>query len=302
MTRISGYGQVGQDNYIIIPIGGKSVIAAGQTFSGKMTTLIKQLKKEHYRQPYNQQLTEVSTSLEQLLSRADFILRSTDKINEEQGVSYLSLRESFTTQFKKLVNNGFEGLLSFTPIETGYISGSLIVIPVAGILEESYEMRLEQEIFKYANSKLLEKMDDIRRSSTSPESLRSALNDAIELVELLQEERNKTQRFEQNSQRFDQYYALPLFTFLSGEAMSQYFASSEEEPEDRRFRDILDIYIQSLYPVANILPISHKYIDFPFIVFNSYSLNEMRSKLFTDKYLLTSNELNVLNLILSQGI
>lgn len=301
MTRISGYGQVGQDNYIIIPIGGKSVIAAGQTFSGKMTTLIKQLKKEHYRQPYNQQLREVSTSLEQLLSRADFILRSTD-INEEQGVSYLSLRESFTTQFKKLVNNGFEGLLSFTPIETGYISGSLIVIPVAGILEESYEMRLEQEIFKYANSELLEKMDDIRRSSTTPESLRSALNDAIELVELLHEERNKTQRFEQNSQRFDQYYALPLFTFLSGEAMSQYFASNEEEPEDRRFRDILDIYIQSLYPVGNILPISHKYIDFPFIIFNSYSLNEMRSKLFTDKYLLTSNELNVLNLILSQRI
>lgn len=118
---------------------------------------------------------------------------------------------------------------------------------------------------------------------------------------MLQEERNKTQRFEQNSQRFDQYYALPLFTFLSGEAMSQYFASSEEEPEDRRFRDILDIYIHSLYPVGNILPISHKYIDFPFIVFNSYSLNEMRSKLFTDKYLLTSNELNVLNLILYQS-
>lgn len=82
--------------------------------------------------------------------------------------------------------------------------------------------------------------------------------------------------------------------------MRDYFANEPNEPEDERFRDILAAYIRLLYPVGNILPIGDKYRDFPFVVFRSYSLAEIRNKSFTDKYLLTSNELNVLNLILSQ--
>ena len=101
-------------------------------------------------------------------------------------------------------------------------------------------------------------------------------------------------------QRSDQYYALPLFAFISGDVMKDYFANEPNEPEDQRFRNILATYIRMLYPVGNILPIGNKYRDFPFVVFRSYSLEEIRKKSFTDKYLLTSNELNVLNLILSQ--
>ncbi|NET24242.1 hypothetical protein [Okeania sp. SIO1I7] len=46
------------------------------------------------------------------------------------------------------------------------------------------------------------------------------------------------------------------------------------------------------------LPIGRKYREFPFIVFRSYSLEEIREKIYSDRYLLTSNELNILNLIL----
>jgi hypothetical protein len=301
MTRIIGHGQIGYDNFIMIPIGGKSVLAAGQTFSSKMDALIKQLKKECDRRRSEPLLQEVYTILKQLLSKAEIVLRDSTYSGEKQGISYLSLRESLTVKFLKLINDGFEGLLDFVPIEAGYISGSLLVVPIEGkTVEENYKMRLGQEILTFDNDELLGKMYEISRSSKSPESLRSAINDAIDLVNLLRGQPNKTQRLEQNSQYFDQYYALPLFTFISAEAMSQYFTSNYEEPEDQRFRDILATYIQSVYPVGNILPIGHKYKDFPFIVFRSYSLNEIRNKIFTDKYFLTSNELNVLNLILSK--
>ncbi len=60
--------------------------------------------------------------------------------------------------------------------------------------------------------------------------------------------------------------------------------------------------MRSIFPVDSVMPIGHKYPDFPFIVFRSYSLEQMREKIFTDKYLLSSNELNVLNLILSKKI
>ncbi|MEH1774916.1 MULTISPECIES: hypothetical protein [unclassified Nostoc] len=143
-------------------------------------------------------------------------------------------------------------------------------------------------------------MQQISHRKSYPESLRFAIKDAIELVNKLRDGLQKTQRLEQNSQHLDQYYAFPLFAFISGDVMSEYFANEPEEPEDQSFRDILAIYIRLLYPVGNILPIGHKYQDFPFVVFRSYSLQEVRQKVFTEKYILSSNELNILNLILSQ--
>ncbi len=73
----------------------------------------------------------------------------------------------------------------------------------------------------------------------------------------------------------------------------------EGERKDTSFREILASYMSSLYPVDTVLPIGSSYGEFPFIVFRSCGLGEVRSKMFADKYLLTSNELNVLNLILS---
>ncbi len=298
MTRIKGYGELGRDKFMMIPIGGKSLSAAGQSFSGKMANLIKNLKNEHRRRPHQKLLLEVYTSLEQLLSRAEFVL--TNKNSLVDRFSYLELRKIFNPKFSKILANGFDGLLKIGSLEQGHITGSLLVVPMGEQkLQETYEMRL-MEILSCANDELLNKMLAISLNRDYPGSLRSTIKNAIDLWKKLQDCQDKTQFLEQNSQRLDQYYALPLFTFISGEAMSKYFADSPEEPEDERFRDILATYVHHLYPADKTLPIGYKYREFPFIVFSSYSLEEMREKIFTDKYLLTSNELNVLNLILSR--
>ena len=209
------------------------------------------------------------------------------------------MRESLANKFVKSINKSFAELLDFKAIEAGYISGSLLVIPLAGrLIEEKYEMRREQELLEYANQDLLKRMYEIRRSSNSTESIKYAMDDAIELVKLLREQSDKTQRVEQYSQRLDRYYAIPLFAFISGDEIKKYLTDSEET-EDKCFKKILTLYLQSLYPIGNILPIGNNYSDFHFIVFTSYSLNEMRSKIFTNNYLMSSNELNVLNLILA---
>lgn len=293
----------------MIPIGGKSVSAAGQTFSGQMANLIKELKNEYKRRPSNQLLKDVYTSLEQLLSRAEFVLINPAEsksssvvpyaLATNQNNTYLSLRQFFNREFSQLCST-LDRLLDFGNIEPGHISGSLLVVPIADKrLEETYEMRLV-EIATHATDELLNKMLAISLSLDYSENLRSAIKGAIELVDKLREPMNRTQWFEQNSQRSDQYYALPLFTFIAGTQMSEYFSSDRVEPETLRFRDILATYIHHLYPADKTLPIGYKYKDFPFVVFNSYSLAQMRNKIFTDKYLLTSNELNVLNLLLSK--
>ncbi len=302
MTRIAGAGQIGKKHFTIIPIGGKSVFAAGDTFSGSMAALIGELKREHIRRRTDKLLNEVHGSLRQLLARARFVLTDAEKSGNPKTVDYLSVRESLGKSFEKLANKGFDGLLKFGNLEAGHISGSLLLVSLKDKnLQENYEIRLEQ-IFKHdADDEFLDKLRKVSKSRHYPESLRSATRGAIELVEkLLEGKENRTQRYEQNSVRTDQYYALPLLTFISSEAMEDYFANGIEEPEGKTFRELLSLYVRSLYPADNMLPIGYNYEKFPFVVFRSYSLTEIRNKLFTDKQLLNSHELNVLNLILAQ--
>lgn len=299
MTRISGYGYLGREKFLMIPIGGKSVSAVGDTFSNKMASLIKTLKSESIRG--NSLLKEVYTSLEELLGRGEFVLKNYDN-SRQKGNSYLEMRDDFNKKFLEKCNP-LAGLLSYDNLEIGHVCGSLLVVPLANQnLLETYQMRLREQIQKCVDNRLLHKMYQIRDSKSSPENVRSAITGgAIELLQFLNSDVEKTQYFEQLSQQFDRYYAIPLFAFVSGEEMQEYFAySGLEEPEDRRFRDILSAYMRAIYPVDSVMPIGHKYQDFPFIVFRSYSLEQSRAKMFTDKYLMSSNELNVLNLILSK--
>lgn len=301
MTRISGYGYLGREKFLMIPIGGKSVSAVGDTFGSKMASLIKTLKSESHRG--NRLLQEVYTSLEQLLGRGEFVLTNSDK-SRQKGDSYLEMRQDFNRNFLEKCNP-LDGLLSYDNLEIGHVCGSLLVVPLAKQnLLENYQMRLHREIKKCVDNQLLQKMYRIRDSESYPENVRSAIRGgAIELLQFLNSDVEKTQYFEEQSQQFDRYYAIPLFAFVSGEEMQEYFADGQlEEPEDRRFRDILSAYVRSIYPVDSVMPIGHKYQDFPFIVFRSYSLEQSREKIFTDKYLLSSNELNVLNLILSKQV
>ncbi|MEG4320854.1 MULTISPECIES: helicase-related protein [unclassified Microcoleus] len=301
MTRIVGYGYLGREKFLMIPIGGKSVSAVGDTFSSKIADLIKILKSEHRRHRGNMSLKEVYEGLEQLLSCGEFVLTNSDE-SSEKGNSYLEMREDFNRKFLQMCNP-LDGLLGYGNLEIGHVCGGLLIVPVAAqSLLETYQMGLHREIRKCVDNQLLEKMQAIAHSKSSPDNVKSAIRGgAIELLQFLNADVEKTQYFEQQSQQFDRYYAIPLFAFVSGDEMQEYFADSRlEEPEDRRFRDILSACVREMYPIDSVMPIGHKYREFPFIVFRSYSLEQSREKMFTDKYLLSSNELNVLNLILSK--
>ena len=324
MTRIKGAGKLGKDYYLMIPIGGKSVSAAGQTFSEQLAHLMKALRSERYRHPQDRRLKEVYTSLESLLDSAEFMLKIPEEVRENSDknhnpkshsaknysaknysaknhstLSYLSLRQSFDREFLRRCKT-LDGLLDFPKLEAGLVSGSLLVVPSGDKkLEERYEIRLYEQI-KTATPDLLGKMRSISYSESYPPSLRSAIKQSIDLVEKLQDPLEKTQWLEQTSQRSDRYYALPLLAFVALESFQKFFEENSENPEDLHFRGILRSYVRTLYPADKTLPISHRYREFPFVVFASFNLQQMREKAFSDKYLLTSTELNVLNLILSR--
>ncbi len=299
MTRIVGSGNVGNQKFMLIPIGGKSIFAAGQTFSSQMSTLIKQLQHESRKRPADQRLRNVYSKLKAILTSVEIVLLNSPESTVREDLSCLDLINSFNTDFSKIIKNSFEKLLSFDRIERGLIHGSLLMIPIPkNKVQEKYTIQVSKQVAN--NEKLLDELKQLSKSRHSPENLRSSLQDAIAFIETLGKQSSQTQNFQEESNYEDQYYTLPLFNFISYPVISQYFNDEEKEPEDQTFRRILDIYLRLLYPVGAVLPLGDRYKDFPFLLFRSYSLDETRLKLFTDRYFLSSNELNLLNLILYQ--
>jgi hypothetical protein len=316
MTRIQGYGEIGRNRCLMVPVGGKSVSAIGDTFSSRMSTLLRELRQEQYKNPRDIALKEIYQRIKKLLERSETRLRqaiTTQDVGQtratarvaptrtQQQGSYLSLLNDFESTFVRALKRGFDELLTIKPLQAAYTSGSLLIVPLANHhVDESYAMRLWEQLMPTLDKNMERQMWGIVSNKSYPDSLRTSIRQALELVRLLQSDAlYKSQRFEQSSQRNDLYYAIPLFAFISHKALATYFATTPQEPEKASFRELLSNYIRTITRANGILPIGQAYSSFPFVLFRSYSLEQMRQKRFTDKQLLTSNELNVLNLILS---
>jgi hypothetical protein len=305
MTRIAGSGQVGRQKLMIIPIGGKSVLAAGETYVGVLERLITELRKEHIRHFDRPWLKEVYKSLRKLLGQGDFHL-STPKekqqqTRQEQTSTYLTLLPTFTTRFTDAVYNGLHHLLAWKPIEPGYLAGGLLIVSAEQKkLQEGYLMRLVDKLRKTKGNDLYKYMQQIYASDDYTANLHNAMGKALELVDQLNAASpDKTQRFTQDSWNADQYYAIPLLAFLQEAILKEHFSQASEEPEENSFRWLLAAYTHTLYPITSILPIGDEYEEFPFILFRSFNLKEIRKRIFSDTHLLISNEMNVLNMLLS---
>lgn len=295
-TRIYGYGNIANERYMMIPVGGKSVFTAGQSLSNNIKNLIKKLKKEHYKRSHDVRLQKAYTQLEELMKTAEITIWDTAKKDCE--ISYLSLLEDIREEFIKKIDGNLDTLLDFPAMGMGYVVGSLLIVSLANKkVSEVYRLKIDSQTITL--SQILAQLQQDYRLS---DNIKALIGETQELIEELEQQKYRNQRLEQESNYLDRYYAVPLFLFLVKDVFSTYFSYQEAEPEDRRFRDLIEHYIYSMFPIAQVIPIGYKYENIPFLIFCSYSLKEMRAKKFSDKYLMNSKELNVLSLILAQSV
>ncbi len=296
-TRIFGYGNIANEQYMMIPVGGKSVFTAGESLSNKIKTLIQKLKKESQKCDRDLLLQKAYKQLEELMKNAEITIRDPSNQAESPKLSYLSLLDDIRQKLIEQIDGNLNKLLDFPPIQTGYVVGSLLLVSLADRkVEEVYRLKIDDQTVTLA-----EILSELKQNDRLPENTQSLIKETLELIEELEKQKDRKQKLEQESQHFDRYYAVPLFIFLINDAFSVYFKNKENEPEDQRFRDILEVYLSSMFPISQVIPIGYKYEKIPFLIFRSYSLKELRDKRFSDKYLMNSKELSILNLILARS-
>ena len=307
MTRITGSGEIGlNQQFMMIPIGGKSVFAAGDSLTSRIGKLIKDLQDLSHRHWNDKRLDFVATRLMDVLNKARIRLLPAQQSAEGTPMkqSYIPLILTFTHTFHEAVRKGFDHLLDMPHMEQAYITGELLIVPIQNhTIQETYWIDIEHILAEQGfELDLIHAIEQLSYDTRYPDSDRMLLKDAKVFLEQLKKIAvGKTSYYEQESDHIDQHYAIPILAFVSHKEMKAYFERTleDEEGSGGSFRALLSTYIRTLYPADSMLPIGKSYDDFPFVVFRSFNLREARRKMFTDKYLFMSHELNILNMLLA---
>jgi hypothetical protein len=311
LTRIQGYGQMGTDRVQIIPLGGKAISTAFSTFGETIADLLKALTKEIERRRNDRNLRDVYNALKELCARSDTSVTQELKTRNQQAILSPSMLEALSNPgFFRRIEGGLHHLLELS-IEPVYIEGELLLVPLKEtFISEDHLFRLAQDIQRYANQTLIQKMYVIAsHKKTYTEQVRTPIRVALELIKKIEQTRvDRTQLVRQKSRGTDRYYAIPQSFFTSRNAFEDYFKqkkmlnlfSQEDWKGDDNFRSLLGHYLHAYYPVENIVPVTSDYDTFPYVLFRSHSLPEARKNRFTERYMFTSNEFNILNVILSR--
>lgn len=298
LTRIMGSGPIGKHQYQMIPVGSRSVSAAGMNWSTIMTTLLRELQLAQHRDRRDQGLQRISAAMSSVLSQCEIVLQAP---RGPETRSYLSALPTFASDLQQTLERGFDRLLQLPPLPPAMMIGSLLVVPLPeGVMDEHYTMR-SLEVLRTVDPALEREMWAMTRARDRyTERLRTALHAALELIRELRTTTVHTQWVQQRSMRTDRYYVLPLAALLAHQAFVEYGAADQEEPEGASFRELLEAYVRLLYPVDQVLPLGAKYDTFPFLVIQSAALPLLRGKLFTDRQVMASTTFNVLNVLLAQ--
>jgi hypothetical protein len=311
LTRIQGYGEMGTDRVQIIPLGGKAISTAFSTFSEAIADVLKALTKEIDRRRTDRNLRDVYDALKQLCTHSDTSVTQELKTRNQQAILSPFMFEALSNPgFFRRIEGGLHHLLDLQ-LEPIYVEGELLLVPLKDTLvREDHLFRLAQEIQRYANQSLIRKMHAIAvQTNTYTEHLRTSIKVALELLKKIEQTRvDRTQFVRQKSKGTDRYYAIPQSLFTSREAFEDYFKqkkvfnlfSLEDWKGDDNFRSLLGQYLHAYYPIENVVPVASDYDTFPYVLFRSHSLPETRKNRFTERYMFTSNDFNILNVILSR--
>ena len=310
MTRIMGAGYLCGRNTAMIPIGPKAMYSGGETFSTRIKSLMQRLRSHQRLHPEDRDVELVLEHLPRFFESAKFLVqKSTCSLNS--SVSYEKTRNKIS--LPSLLEFGVDFLfdqcscmadllnIEISP-QVFYVDGSLLLVPMNNNTVTSlYRFDPYSQVSKYATPEFINALGNITRKNY-PEDIKNEISVALDFIQELKQNEEITQQLSDSSNFSDQYFAVPLHFLVADETLRRSFTEeSANSSVSYKFRMLLERYVKALYPATDFLPIGNGFVDFPWVIFKSYDLAQIRRGLFRANYFLNSRSLNLLNLILFRG-
>ena len=307
MTRIVGAGYLGGRNIAMIPIGGKAMYSSGETFSTRIKSLMQLLRSHQRLHPDDQDVKLVLEHLPPFFKSSEFLVQKPPRSSNSpvphkqmrKKISLLSLLES-GVDFLFDQCSCMADLLEIEISPQVYMDGSLLIVPMNNhTVTSCYSIDPYSQIRSHITPNFINALNNISRGNYS-ENIKNEISFAIDFIDHLSQNEGNTQQISDYSNFSDQYFAVPLHFLVADETLKRSFTGDENFSVSHDFRILLERYVKALYPANDFLPIGDGFVDFPWVIFKSYDLAQIRRSLFSANYFLNSRSLNLLNLILSR--
>ena len=303
MTRINGVGYLGGRKIAMIPIGGKAIYSSGETFSTRIKYLMELLRSQDRLYPNDKDVKLVLAHLPRFFQSADFLLQKSSPTPQspliDQKISILSLLE-LGVDFLFSQCSSMADLLDIEITPQVYIDSSLLIMPMNDCtVKSSYSIDPYEQILNYVTPEFINALNKIGQGNYS-QSLKNEICFTLDFFEHLMQNEGNTQQISDSTNFSDQYAAIPLHFLVMDETLNSYFTGDENSPESQEFRSLLERYVKALYPATDFLPIGEGFVNFPWVIFKSYDLTQIRRSLFSANYFINSRSLNLMNLILAR--
>ncbi|OON95952.1 MAG: hypothetical protein ATN32_06785 [Candidatus Epulonipiscium fishelsonii] len=276
LTRIYG----SYEGISLIPLGGTSISVSSGTLVDTFSSLLNYLKKEFYK-GRDQNISCLMNELYLHFGRLNF-----ETNNEIFNQSIDTIKKEFHDRWDSSIVN----LINFKPLKNPIIVGDLMFFQI----KENINVRLNinsSNNLKKLQALLIKNLEDNNFNDSIKKAIKDTL-DAINYFAKISPEKSKDLINEKSS--LGSYVAMPIATPFVLDELKIY----KEIDTKVKFKNVLERYIKTNYSINNILPITDKYKDIPYISFTSVSLPIYRSQIFNQNYLLCSTEINLVNLML----
>jgi hypothetical protein len=305
LTRIAGAGYLGDRQVAMIPIGGKAMYSGGETFSTRIKFIQQQLQSYLRLNTRDRDVKLVLEHLPRFLQSAKFLVNSPPNSSHSpilqkqklKKISLLSLLESGVEVLFQQCNS-MADLLDLEISPQVYMDGSLLIFPLSdATVNVRYSVDTYSQIRKYITPEFKNSLQYISEGDYPP-TLKKEISLAIEFIEHLDDIDNSSQTLSDSSKFSDQYGAVPLHFLVADDTLRASFTEKKPSQVSQDYRQVLERYVKALYPANDFLPIGNGFVKFPFVIFKSYDLAQIRRSLFKSNYFLNSRSLNLLNLML----
>ncbi len=291
LTRIYGSAYFNNSYISIVPVGEKSICSNSNSLIEGFSNLSQQLNFALNRNSDDRGIHFMQKHLIDIFSSMNISLKN--KIYNK------SSPDEMQKDFHECWDKGLDKLLAFKPLADPIILGDLMIFHIRDGLHSSLNFNYEQLKKTILEKKFIKRaLGYIFKSETLTDDTKQSLSKALNTIEHAFKS-NQSQSLVEELLSDDIYVAVPILGLFS---FSEFETFKEPVPisafRDSSFKYLLKSLLNSYYSVENVLPISADYENIPFVVFRCTDLKKIRAKMYNDKYMFCSREINLLNLLL----
>ncbi len=285
LTRIDGKCKLAKQNIALVPVGGKGLEGNSDMLIESFSALISTLKKECYK-PDCGHLHQIRNKLIKIFS--EMTIQTTGEIYNNCQLA----------DIKQMFYQSWDAgkLLNFKPLINPIIVGDLMIFKLDNKVSSLLNFRQDivGRILK-EGSLIKTLFKQAYYDEDTPLALKNQLVSVGRLLDyFVQQSSGYSLTLKEETASDDMYIAMPIVGIFAFDE----FRAFTEPKNKRTFKTILRDYVSAHFGVGEVLPISHDYEDVPFILFRSTALKKMRQRIYNDRYMFCSSELNLLNLLL----